>query len=676
MQAGERSLVIRKLRGAAALLAVLALSACQTNDNATTRPATGAAPQTATAPANAPAAAAQPTVRQTNFTQLAGKNARMRPVPVRSTLLVSQNLIVIARAPVAESGWQSLRIVLESLNIKFNESAADAPTLARARAVGSDRAEVYRVLNELRGNDSETAAVDFALALVSVGRVAPALNWLFDAILQDGSAQNAMILSDMLRVGALSVLQARDRTLDPGNRAAMEDTLDLAYALFTYGLTIAMVDGQKCTDTTAADRRPSQFLTGRAVVVREMRALPVERRLKAKRFALALERATAADRVPDPTICRAGVEETRRAVAASWAANLPLGSPELEQRGRRGADGTLNVAVPAAPERPDMYRRNSEFPEALTRGRQTATRIVDQMLQTTDAPATSGNPPQAQAQPQPPTPAPAQPQTQGRPLEFTPLSNARAAATAWRASATSALAPEALAAVGNALSRNGVEIRYKLDELRAQRGDTYASLVVMGMVVSGSPLMVDVVDWIKVATIIDGDAMMAAVYSDILWLMYRALSDRERRDAALDQSAALLLAAAMATNIDAQRCADRTATKNGMEDVLKTRMERLQLMRDASEERRRAARATAMNVEKMTSNRRAPSFDLCVSGTEEQSRLMASSGTTIIRKDDGSIADVRPDPSFRPAMRAPAEAARAMEEARAENARILSLLLP
>jgi hypothetical protein len=642
----------------------------------------------------------------------------MRPVPVRSTMVVGQNLVIIARPPVAESGWQSLRIVLESLNITFNESTGSGPSLERARAVGTDRPEVYRVLNEMRGNDSETAAVDFAVALVGAGRVGPALNWLFDAILQDGGAQNAMILSDLLRVGALSVLQARDRTLEPGHRTVMEDTLDLAYAMFVYGLSLATVDGHKCTDATAASRRATQLLTGRSVVVREIRNLPVERRLKAKRFAAALERATAADRVPDPTICRAGVEETRRAVAASWAANLPPGSPELERRGRRAPDGTLNVVVPATPARPDMYRRSSEFPDALTRGRESATRIVDQLLQAPETPATSGNPPQAQAQTQAPRPpqtqaqpqaqpqprpqpqaqtqaqpqprpqpqAQTQAQAQPRPNVGAPPSNARGAAVAWRASATSALTPEALAAVGNALSRDGVEIRYKLDDLRAQRGDTYASLVVMGMVITGAPLMGDVIDWIKIATIIDGDAMMAAVYSDILWLTYKAQMDAARRessaerrksaDTALEQSAAFLLLAALATNIDGRRCVDATASRNGLEDVLKTRMERLQLMRDASDERRSAARAVAMNVEKMTSNRRAPSFDLCVRGTEEHRSLMASSGTTLVRKDDGSIADVSPDPTFRPAMRAPAEAARAMEEARTENARMLSLLLP
>ncbi len=395
---------MRKLRGAAAVLAVLALSACQTNDNSSTRPATGAAPQTATppaatpAPATAAADAGQPVVRQTNFTQQAGASAQMRPVAVRSTIVIAQNLVLIARAPVAGSGWQSLRIVLEQLNITFDESAGDGPTIERARAVGTDRADVYRALNEIRGKDSETAAVDFAVALVGAGRVGPAVNWLFDAALQDGGAQNAMILADLLRVGALSVLQARDRTIEPGRRTVLEDTLDLAYALFAYGMAVATVDGYKCTDATAADRRPSQLLTGRSDFVREIRALPVERRLKAKRFALALELATAADRVPDPTICRAGVDETRRAIADSWAANLPLGAPELERRGRRGADGTLYVVVPAAPARPDMYRPSSEFPAALTRGRQAATRIVDLLLQTANTPAAARNTPQAQAQ--------------------------------------------------------------------------------------------------------------------------------------------------------------------------------------------------------------------------------------------------------------------------------------
>ncbi len=665
-------MVILKLRGAAAVMAVLALSACQTDDNSSTRPATGAALQTS----NAPATAGQAGVRQINFTQQAGASTRMREVVARATMLATPGMIEIARPPIAGSGWQAMRIALSSLGVSYDTAIVSQQMIERARAVGASRTEIYFLLNELRSRNSETAAVDFAFALVGAGKVAPTLAWLFDAVLQDGGSQTALRLADLLRLGVLESRQSLTRAPSAEKQAAFEETFNLAAGLFIYGVSLAVIDGHKCTDASAPDRRPRQLLPQRMVFSGEIATLPPERRMKIQRFAAALELATAANRVPDPSICRAGTKETSLAVAGSWAANLPLGSPEFAQRGMRGPDGTLSVVVPAAPERPDMYIQNSEFPAALTRGRQAASRVVNQIMNSNAAATAARNPPQAPAQPQPPAPAPAQPQAQGRPLEFTPLSNARAAATAWRASATSALAPEALAAVGNALSRNGVEIRYKLDELRAQRGDTYASLVVMGMVVSGSPLMVDVVDWIKVATIVDGDAMMATVYSDILWLMYRALSDRERRDAVLDQSAALLLAAAMATNIDAQRCADRTAAKNGMEDVLKTRMERLQLMRDASEERRRSARATAMNVEKMTSNRRAPSFDLCVSGTEEQSRLMASSGTTIIRKDDGSIADVRPDPSFRPAMRAPVEAARAMEEARAENARILSLLLP
>lgn len=376
-------MVIRKLRGAAAVLAVLALSACQTNDNSSARPATGATPQTANAPGG------QAAIRHVSFRQQPGGSARMRPVAARSTLVSAQGGIIIARAPVAGSGWQSMRIVVVgTLRATFDESFVTPQMLARARAVGTDVAEVFRALNDIRANDSENAAAEFALALISAERVAPALNWLFDAALQDGGAYNAILLADMLRGSTMSALQSTSRTLSPGERTVLEDTLDLAAGMLVYGATVAIVDGHKCADATAAERRPNNLLAPRTNFLNEIRAFPAERRAKIRRFAAALELATAAERVPDPSICRAGVEETRLAVADSWAGGLPLSSPELVRRGRREADGTLYVVVPAAAERPSMYRARSEFPEALERGRARAREFIDPLVPTGGIPAT------------------------------------------------------------------------------------------------------------------------------------------------------------------------------------------------------------------------------------------------------------------------------------------------
>jgi hypothetical protein len=167
---------------------------------------------------------------------------------------------------------------------------------------------------------------------------------------------------------------------DPAGRAPFEETLDLGAALFLNSLVLSIVDGAKCADETAGDARAGQLFQARRPMMTSLQGLSPERRARIKRFALALEEATDASRAPDPTICRAGGIETKKAVEASWAANLPPGSSELDRRGQRGADGILHVTVPAMPERPDMYRPQSEFPAAMARGREQARRVLDQLI--------------------------------------------------------------------------------------------------------------------------------------------------------------------------------------------------------------------------------------------------------------------------------------------------------
>jgi hypothetical protein len=82
------------------------------------------------------------------------------------------------------------------------QSGFPPQVLERARAVGPRRDDVFRVLNDLRGNQSETAAVEFAVALVHTGRYADTMSWLLDAALQDGSAINAFWLADIVVQGA------------------------------------------------------------------------------------------------------------------------------------------------------------------------------------------------------------------------------------------------------------------------------------------------------------------------------------------------------------------------------------------------------------------------------------------------------------------------------------------
>lgn len=370
----------RKFCGAVACAATLVLTGCQTTDSAAPRPATQApAPSAPQSAAGAPGTAGQSNVRFTNFLQDPGTTGRLGPVAPRSTTVAVPGSNIVSRAPVVGSGWQRMAIVLPGFS-PTTQSGLPPQTLERARAVGPGRDNVFRVLNDLRGNHSETAAVEFAVALVHVGRYADTMSWLLDAALQDGSAINAFWLSDIVFQGAQRALNSPGAPTDPARRAPFEETLDLGAALFLNSLVLSLVDGAKCADQTAGDARAGQFLLARQEMARSLRTLAPERRARIKRFALALEEATAAARAPDPTICRAGGDETIRAVSQSWAANLPVGSPEFERRGRRTADGVLHVTVPATPERPDMYRPAAEFPAAMARGRQVAVRALDQLI--------------------------------------------------------------------------------------------------------------------------------------------------------------------------------------------------------------------------------------------------------------------------------------------------------
>lgn len=368
----------RKFCGITTCAALLALTGCQTIDTAAPRPTAQApapsAPQTA---AGAPAA--RPNVPFTTFLQEPGTTGRLGPVTSRSTAVTAPGLTLIVRPPVPGSGWQTTAIALPGLTPPAR-SSIPPQTLDRARAIGSGLADTYRALNEARANENETAAVVLALAMVHTGRYAEPLRWMLDAALQDGSAVNALLLSEIVRQGAQAALNSPNLPADPARRAPFEGTIDLAAGLMLNGFVLTVVDGFKCADRSAGETRVVQQMSQRQEFINAIRAFAPDRRARIKRFAFALEESTASARAPDPTICRAGGEETMRATSESWAANLPNGSPELERRGRRGPDGVLYVTVPATPERPDMYRPASEFPALMARGREVATRLVDQLI--------------------------------------------------------------------------------------------------------------------------------------------------------------------------------------------------------------------------------------------------------------------------------------------------------
>lgn len=370
----------RKFCAAVACVATLALPGCQTTDSSAQRPTAQApVPAPGASQAAAAAPAAQPNVRFVNFLQDSGVTGRLGEVAPRSTTVAVPGANIVSRAPIAGSGWQRMAIVLPGF-APTTQSSLPPQMLERARAAGPRRDDVYRVLNDLRGNRSETAAVEFAVALVHTGRHADTMSWLFDAALQDGSAINAFWLSDIVFQGAQRALGSPGAPTDPARRAPFEETLDLGAALFLNSPILSIVDGAKCVDETAGDARAGQLLLARRETARLIAGLPPERRARIKRFAFALEESTAAARAPDPTTCRAGGVETIRAVSESWAANLPVDSPELERRGRRTPDGVLHVTVPATPERPDMYRPQSEFPAAVARAREQARRLLDQLI--------------------------------------------------------------------------------------------------------------------------------------------------------------------------------------------------------------------------------------------------------------------------------------------------------
>ncbi len=239
---------------------------------------------------------------------------------------------------------------------------------------------MFGALNQVRANDSESAAVAFATTLFITERQADVLQWLLDAALQDGSAMNARALSEALRLGALAALRSPQLPSDPARRAPYEETLDLAAGMLMNALSILVVDGAKCADETATGDRIQSFVSGYAGFIREIGAFPPERRVRVKNFALALERSTEPNRALDPMICRGGLREVSRAIAESWAANLPLDSPEFDRRGRVDANGVRQIMLPATPERPDMYRPQSELPAAVARARGQLRQLLDQLI--------------------------------------------------------------------------------------------------------------------------------------------------------------------------------------------------------------------------------------------------------------------------------------------------------
>lgn len=130
--------------------------------------------------------------------------------------------------------------------------------------------------------------------------------WLRARILTGGTAFLVWpYVRDLWQVGQLN------NSTDPN-----QDLRIVAALFMLYAYQLIVIDGAKCEDNTAPERRMSQLLEGYGPVLKHLKPQPVPVRGEVVIMAIKLEQSTAATRKDDDFLCRDGMAQIKAGLDA------------------------------------------------------------------------------------------------------------------------------------------------------------------------------------------------------------------------------------------------------------------------------------------------------------------------------------------------------------------------
>lgn len=266
--------------------------------------------------------------------------------------MLSQSLFAVALTALASMS----HTVEPTASLSATQAQVRANFAAHVGPLPSDIA----VLDGYASRGEWTLLVKRLASATSASDILADMDWERSKVINGGN-----ILFDIAYVNSLW------KTASLLSTPGADEMKQTAVAFALYQIAVIDLDGPRCKDPTAPDRKLRLALTNWGTIVHYGQALPPQQKDTVKQVALRLEWATAPVRVNDPVLCRGGLDEMR---ANMEAGAKPQEVPSTPAPGMLpGKSFALPHIVDYKPEfladavwKPVVDARRAQLPKELT----------------------------------------------------------------------------------------------------------------------------------------------------------------------------------------------------------------------------------------------------------------------------------------------------------------------